>query len=238
MSSDPQDMPHLEETVAATGRWLATVAQLTDEDVVAPSVLPGWTRGHVLAHLARNADALTNLVHWAATGEERPMYPSQEARDAAIEAGAGRPVAQHLEDARQSAERFHRAARGLPANRWDTEVTRLPGGPRLPARLVGPWRRTEVEVHHADLGTGYTAADWPPDYLDGMLARRKRELAAAGTALTLELTDRGTRTVTTGPGGPLVSGATADVVWWLLGRGSGDRLACSEDRLPDLGRWT
>ncbi len=236
MSSDPHVMPHLEETVAATERWLATVAQLSDEDVAAPSVLPGWTRGHVLAHLARNADALTNLVHWAATGEERPMYPSQEARDAAVEAGAARPVAQHLEDARQSAERFHRAARGLHPDRWDAEVTRLPGGPRFPVRRAGPMRRTEVEVHHADLGTTYTAADWPQDFVDHLLARRRWELEADGVAVELGLTDRRTSVVTL-PGGPRVSGATSDVVWWLLGRGSGDRLACSEGQLPDLGRW-
>ena len=230
-------LPDLDETAVATDRLLATLARLTDDDLRAPSLLPGWTRGHVLTHVARNADALTNLVHWAATGEERPMYPSQEDRDAAIEAGADRLLAEQREDVARSADRFAEAARALPSDRHDAEVSRLPGGPRLPARLVGPWRRTEVEVHHADLGSGYTAADWPADYLDAMLARRERELAAAGTAVTLELTDRGTRTATSGPGGPLVSGATTDVVWWLLGRGTGERLACSEDRLPDLGRW-
>lgn len=236
MPSDPHVLPHLEETVAATGRLLATVATLSDEDVGAPSALPGWTRGHVLAHLSRNADAVTNLVQWAVTGEERPMYPSQEARDAAVEASAGRPAAQHLEDARKSAERFHRAARELPPDRWDAEVTRLPGGPPFPVRRVGPMRRIEVEVHHADLGTTYAAADWPQDFLDHLLARRRWELEADGVAVELELTDRRTSVVTS-PGGPRVSGATADVVWWLLGRGSGARLACSEDRLPDLGRW-
>ena len=233
----PAVLPDLDETAAARDRLLATLARLTDEDLRAPSLLPGWTRGHVLTHVARNADAVTNLVHGAATGEDLPMYVSQEARDAAIEAGAGRPAGEQREDVARAAERFAEAAGALPADRWDTEVSRLPGGPRVPVRMVGPWRRTEVEVHHADLGTGYTAADWPPDYLDAMLARRERELAAAGTALTLELTDRGTRTVTTGTGGPQVSGTTADVVWWLLGRGTGERLACSEDRLPDLGRW-
>jgi maleylpyruvate isomerase len=97
-------------------------------------------------------------------------------------------------------------------------------------------RLTEVEVHHADLGTAYTAADWPDDFVDHLLGRRQRELAAAGVPLTLELTDRDS-SLDVGPGGPRVSGATADVVWWLLGRGTGERLACSEPRLPDLGRW-
>ncbi len=229
-------LPHLEETVVATTRWLATLAASSDAELRAPSLLPGWTRGHVVAHLCRNADAVTNLVTWAATGHESPMYASQEARDAAVDADAGRHLAVQLADARESADRFLTAARALRPDRWEVEVTRVPGSAPFPVRRVGAMRRTEVEVHHADLGTAYTAADWPRDFLDHLLGRRRRELAAAGVPLALELTDRGEEVVT-GPGGPRVSGATADVVWWLLGRGTGERLACSEARLPDLGRW-
>ena len=229
-------LPHLEETAAATDRWLATLAASSDADLRAPSLLPGWTRGHVVAHLCRNADAVTNLVTWAATGRECPMYPSQEARDAAVDADAGRPLAVQLSDARESADRFLTAALALPPDRWEVEVTRVPGSDPFPVRRVGAMRRTEVEVHHADFGASYTAADWPGDFLDHLLGRRRRELAAAGVPLLLELTDRGEELVA-GPEGPRVSGATADVVWWLVGRGTGERLACSEARLPDLGRW-
>jgi maleylpyruvate isomerase len=229
-------LPHLEETVAATARFLATLDVLGDSDLREPSLLPGWTRGHVVAHVARNGDAVTNLVGWAATGEECPMYTSQEARDAAIEQGAGRPAAVQRADAAESAARFLAAARALAADRWEVGVTRVPGGPPFPVRRVGAMRRTEVEVHHADLGTAYSAEDWPDDFLDHLLGRRRRELAESGRPVTLELTDRGA-VVATGAGGPRVSGATADVVWWLLGRGAGERLACSDDRLPDLGRW-
>ena len=52
------------------------------------SGLPGWTRRHVAAHLAANADAVGNLVHWAATGERTPMYSSPEQRAADIERGS------------------------------------------------------------------------------------------------------------------------------------------------------
>ena len=75
---------------AATGRLLATTAALADPEVREPSLLPGWTRGHVLSHIARNADGLINLLRWAHTGTQIPMYASQQARDADIEAGAGR----------------------------------------------------------------------------------------------------------------------------------------------------
>src|SRR6266568_3680678 len=72
----------------ATDRLLATAAGQARE----PSLLPGWSRGHVLVHLARNADGLRNLLIWARTGVVTPQYPSQQARDDAIEAGAGRPA--------------------------------------------------------------------------------------------------------------------------------------------------
>lgn len=51
-------------------------ADLGDTGMDAPSTLPGWTRKHLVAHIAANADALGNLVHWAATGDRTPMYSS------------------------------------------------------------------------------------------------------------------------------------------------------------------
>ena len=45
-------------------------AELDPGQVAGPSRLPGWSRGHVLSHLARNADALVNLLTWARTGIE------------------------------------------------------------------------------------------------------------------------------------------------------------------------
>jgi maleylpyruvate isomerase len=96
-------------------------------------------------------------------------------------------------------------------------------------------RRTEVEVHHADLGLGYTADAWPGDLVEHLMRRRHRELTAAGTALRWRAADTGA-TWATGDG-PEVTGSAADIVWWLLGRGSGARLACSDPSLPDLGRW-
>jgi maleylpyruvate isomerase len=82
----------LAEITTATRALLATAAKLDDDDVRAPSLLPGWTRGHVLTHVARNADGGTRLLTWARTGAESYEYPSLEARAAEIEDGAGRPA--------------------------------------------------------------------------------------------------------------------------------------------------
>src|SRR5690242_5869899 len=90
-------MTDVEESTDA----LLRAAEGWDPAVIAePSGLPGWTVGHVLTHLARNAEALTNLLIWARTEVETPMYPSRAARDADIEAGSGRPLAEQLADVR------------------------------------------------------------------------------------------------------------------------------------------
>ena len=39
------------------------------------SRLPGWSRGHLLSHLARNADGVRGMVEGAIVGEEREQYP-------------------------------------------------------------------------------------------------------------------------------------------------------------------
>ena len=54
-------------------------------------------------------------------------------------------------------------------------MERMPGGPPFSADECIDMRWREVEIHHADLGAGYTAADWPPaftTYLLGSLAAR------------------------------------------------------------------
>src|SRR5260370_38967831 len=88
----------------ATQRMLKTASTLSDEEVRQPSLLPGWTRGHVLAHLAGNADALRNLLIWARTGVKAPAYASQQARDEAIEAGGGTPAGGPLGGQTRTAE--------------------------------------------------------------------------------------------------------------------------------------
>ncbi len=229
-------MPYVEETVVATSRYLATLHALTDAEARAPSLLPGWTRGHVVTHVSRNADALGNLLHWALTGEERPMYASQEQRDADVEAGAGRPVEELVQDAEASSARFERAARGLPADRGAALVSRTPGSQQFKVARVGMLRWVEVEVHHADLGLGYSPGDWPVAFLELLLERRRRELDADGWDLVLEAEDL-ERRIEVGSDGPTVRGTAPDLVWWLLGRGDGTGLACSAGTLPEVGRW-
>src|SRR5690348_4121085 len=149
-------MPEIER---ATDRLLRTAATLDETAIAEPSLLPGWTRGHVLAHLARNADSYVNLLTSARTGELIPAYASPAARAADIEAGAGRPPAAHLDDLRTATARLAHAASIMPAEAW-AEPVPSSGTPRIAATLI--WSRLrEIEVHHVDLDAGYGTADWP-----------------------------------------------------------------------------
>ena len=131
---DSESAEQLAEIQESTGRLLSSAGALTDDQAAAPSRLPGWTRGHVLTHLARNADGFRNLLHWARTGTRTPMYPSEAARDEAIAAGAGRSATDLTADLSQSAAAFAAAAAELPATAWAAQVERR--GEPFPARDI------------------------------------------------------------------------------------------------------
>jgi maleylpyruvate isomerase len=144
----------------ATERLVGAVGGLSDADAREDSQLPGWTRGHVITHVARNGDALRNLLNWARTGIETPAYESQEAREADIAEGAGRSVIGLLADLSGSAAAFGAAVEVMPEEAWDFKVSIL-GGEEFPVEQLLVRRVCEVELHHTDLGIGYGPEDWP-----------------------------------------------------------------------------
>jgi maleylpyruvate isomerase len=155
----------------ATDRLLDGLAGLTDAQARQPSRLPGWTVGHVLTHLARNADSHVRRARAALTGEVVEQYPGGFAgRAADIEAGAGRPAAALVDDVRSTAAAADAAWAEVPAAAWSAESRDVGGRVRplsaLPARR---WR--EVEIHHADLGLGFTWADWSDELIEAELPR-------------------------------------------------------------------
>ena len=157
----------------ATQRLLGTARVITETDLRAPSLLPGWTRAHVLAHVARNADALRNLLVGVRTGQDRPAYASTEARDADIEQGAGRPAGDLTADLADSAMAFRFVARRLPEDGWRVPV-RIGDSAPFPAAALLTRRLVEVELHHCDLGAGYGPDDWPAAFAAMDLAEPMR----------------------------------------------------------------
>jgi maleylpyruvate isomerase len=221
----------------ATERVLSDVRALTDSDLRAPSALPDWSRGHVLAHLARNADGLTNLLTSARTGERRPMYASKEQRDSDIEAGAGRSLAELTADFVETDRGF--AAEADRLNDWSATVYRTLDSPGFSVGFVPLLRLGELEIHHTDLGVGYGFDRWPTEWAAAYLAYACRGLTdRAGEPLGLTATDTGTQVAADSPGARIVEGPVTTLLAWVTGRHSGHDLRVAPDgTLPELGAW-
>jgi len=153
---------------AGEALFTAVLDRLAEPDFDEPSLLPTWPRRTVVAHVARNADALSNLLAWARTGEETPMYASPEARDIAIADSARQPASELVADCRSAGQRLAAAVRHLPASAWTANV-RTAQGRTISASEV-PWMRCrEVWAHAVDLDTGIGFPDIPDDVLVALI---------------------------------------------------------------------
>jgi maleylpyruvate isomerase len=170
---------------------------LTEAQAHQPSQLPDWTVGHVLTHLARNADSVVHRLDGAARGELRDQYPGGlEQRAADIATGATRSAAELVDDVARSAAAVELAMSTLPAAAWDAP-SRTARGIVEPSRdaVFSRWR--EVAVHHGDLGL--RPVPLPPALVEEWLARELPQLGAR-----------------TNP---------AELLGWIIGRGPAPVLA-------------
>jgi maleylpyruvate isomerase len=214
------------------------LAALDDASVAQPSRLPGWTRGHVLTHVARNADALVNLLTWARTGSPTPMYPSAEARNAGIEAGAARQIAGQRDDVAATARRLMETARAMRSRDWRATV-RSAQGREIPASEI-PWMRVrELWIHLADLDIGpgfellpdavaealvHDVAGW----MDSRVERRIALVGAVDVAFGGAADQPPVR----------VHGTPQELAEWLVGRSGGEALRVEGGGPPpELPRW-
>lgn len=218
---------------AGTAYLRAVVDEIPDADLRAPSALPGWTRAHVVGHLARNAEALTRLATWARTGVETPMYAGPAERDRDIERSAGLPAAVLRAELVDTAATLDAALDALTADQWQAPV-RSALGRAIPAAEV-PWMRNrEVWLHAVDLATGATVDDLPAGVVDLLLDEVTRTLSDKDGCppVTLAPTDR-QRTWRLGPPRALpvtVAATAAELTGWLTGR-------LQRPDLPPLPRW-
>jgi maleylpyruvate isomerase len=251
-NSRPDPTETLARVVESTAHLIATAEQFDDAAVREPSLLPGWSRGHVLTHVARNADALIRLLTWAATGVQSSMYTSAEARDAEIEAGAGRGAAELLADVRESSERFAVHAARMTPEQWAAHVEGRRGGPQAAANLPW-WRLEEVLVHHVDLDAAYSPAHWPEYFTEpelGKIAARfsDKVFTPESPAFRVHAEDLdgdgdgdvvyGVCTAVDDEAAPIVRGPSAALVAWLIGRSNGDGLNVEpHGQLPRPPEW-
>lgn len=202
-----------------TAHLLGATFTVTEEQWRGPSALPDWTRGHVATHLARNADALGRLATGVLTGQPAEMYPSPEARDADIAAGAARDGEQLQTDLDTSAAALDGLLERIPSEvGWDAEVslrgTAAPVGALLAARL------TEVVLHHVDLDIGHGVADNDEDALTAVLDWVAARMTPRMTrSVSLTAGDRAWLVGPTVEDAVEVTGSVPDLLGWLTGRG-------------------
>lgn len=234
-------------TLAIARAWLdegtaqfESAARALDENRMrAASALPGWTGGHVVAHLARNSDALVNLLIWARTGVETPMYADAAARNRDIDEGAGRPAAAIVDDLLEADAGLAAAIAELPQLAWAASV-RTAQGRTVPAAAV-PWMRVrEVWVHAVDLGAA-RFADFPAPLLDALLDDALATMGNRDGAPHLALQDAGTGRERTlpGTGAPVVVRGPADSLCAYLLRGTlaPGLTTATGDPVPPAPRW-
>lgn len=162
---------------AAHERLLATASRLDDAALRRPSRLPGWSVGHVLTHLARNAEGHVRRLEGALRGEEVARYPGgADQRDREIEEGSGRPAAEVVADLTGSTERLEDTWSRSERAGWPN--THLLADDSWPTSASPRRRLREVEVHHVDLGLGYEATEWPDDFVGWELPRALERLPA------------------------------------------------------------
>ena len=221
--------------------------ELRGDRLEMPSLVEGWTRRHVVAHVGLNARALTRLTEWATTGVETPMYASPTERDAEIELAASLPARALRNLSDHAAVHLDVEWRDLPAQAWHAPV-RTALGRVVPASETVWMRTREVWVHAVDLASGGTFADFPPELLDALLADvvgawRRRLDPGDLPALVLEPADReravrvAEPATVAGSGTVTLRGTAADLTQWATGRGSAGVVASGGGAVPAPPRW-
>jgi len=206
--------------------WARKLNELRDDEFDAPSLLPGWSRRHLVAHVGFNARAVARLVEWARTGVETPMYDSDTQREEEIDFGATLPVEALRNLAAHAAVHLNVEWRDLPADAWSAEVRTAQG--RLVPASETVWMRTrEVWIHAVDLDNGGSVRDFPPELhallLEDLVRVWRRKRKPGDRDIVLEPTDRAEiyriLTAEEGDAGALrVRGTTPDLVAWGIGR--------------------
>lgn len=214
------------------------VEQLPNAELWEPSALPGWTRAHVIGHVARNAEAINRLASWARTGVESPMYESRQRRDADIEESAGYPPSILRLDLVDTADAMARELAQLDEQAWQAQVRNVQG--RLIPAAELPWMRIrEVWLHAVDLGTEGQLADFPAELVDVLLDDvSDAQSAKEDTPSAVLIASDRDRSWQLGTGRAVqLTGTAAELAGWLTGRDGGAGLAVEGGPLPELPSW-
>jgi maleylpyruvate isomerase len=242
-TTDPKIQAGLLLARRGTAYFSRKLNELSDEEFDAPSLLPGWSRRHLIAHVGYNARAIVRLTQWAETGVEHPMYESSQARWREIEYGATlSPVAlRNLSE--HAAVHLNVQWRDLTDAAWHTEV-RTGQGRIVPASTTVWMRTREVWLHAVDLNNGGSYTHFPAELLDHLIADvlsnwRGRAEAEGIANFVLAPTDRDrSRSVGDADAADAVvlRGTAAALARWATGRGRAG-VSAQDGEVPAAPRW-
>lgn len=212
----------LSNAEAAAAELRGRAGSLADADVRAPSRLPGWSRGHVLAHVAGVADAMARQLEYAARGETVELYDGgADGRNRAIEEGAVRSADRQRQVLDAALDRALSAFGNLGDEDWDAPIAYRGGVVRDGGLAL--WR--ELVIHATDLGTGAEADSWSPQFCEHLFDFLSARIPA-GMRVRLQPFGMAARVLTgQGDGHAAASGSTVsvngmatDIAAWLAGR--------------------
>jgi maleylpyruvate isomerase len=218
-SSFSTDLVAVGETHRRLVEWLRSVTPPEPTDA---SELEGWTVGHVMTHIARNADGFTRMIAAAERGDVGDQYGGGRAgREAEISAGATRGWSELVVDVVASSDRLGRSFAAVPDEVWATGQGRLQAGVE-PVREFPHRRAREVEIHRLDLGLGATYLEWSEGFVArewplsvGRLATRLPD----GAAVRLLVEGSDAEVVGAENADPVeLRGTRTDLLAWIVGR--------------------
>jgi maleylpyruvate isomerase len=234
---DPQ--AQFELLADATQRLVRTVDGLDEAGLAAPSTLPGWSRAHVVAHLALNSEGLAGVLEGRIEGEPTTMYRSDEARTADIEELAAADPAELRERFLAGTTLIADGVDRLPDEFWTETFERTPGGRVIRYAAIPGMRLREVEIHHVDLDAGFSPAGWSDAFSAHLIGAMVKRGASDESFRVLATDLARTWVIGDDPGesGTTVSGGAGELAWWLTGRPPADTLTSSTGVLPPVKAW-
>lgn len=223
----------LKEITAAHERIRARMTELTEADAREAIELPGWTRGHVLIHLADLSRAFARQARYAVEGRTIEVYDGgRPTRDRRIEELHGRPVAWLREQVEEGLSALEDAWAALGPDDWDLPCA-YRNSPLFATQLAW-WR--ETELHTVDLSVGYRSEEWSTPLASHVVSFLQPRLGQ-GVRLVAETT--GQEWHTGGDGTPVVvRGTVHSLAAWISGRPHGASPTVDGDQaLPELNAW-
>lgn len=227
-----------EQLYEAAGIVTNVIAKLDDADITAPSELPGWTRGHVLAHIANVTNALARQLEYAAQDKKIELYDGGfEGRTKAIALAAGHSLEEHRRAVSEALSRALAAFDALDDAGWKAPIsyrdgTVFDGGLAL-------WR--ELVIHAGDLGTGRGPETWSRPFCEHLITFLEARVPA-DYRFVLQPTGLPQRVIGPGHTSVVITGMLTDIAAWLAGRtptlGSLRASAAADGvALPELLPW-